>query len=199
MTQITIDTNVIITGVITLFAIIGVIAIIGGLCYFVIHSGNASTSVSSTPAVISTPSYPNVLTFTVLSTTTSNGRYQVTTTSGNILYFADYDTWNSMLLRSTYIATIVGMDGIGYEVGTVNLLSAPSDYYYNTRNTQYWQGTALHDYSSSRDYPTYWHYNGKYYQCDRTACDFMNRKQLIGENVYEGKPLRPLRSGSNYY
>lgn len=214
MGQITIDTGKIIQFIVAIFAIIGLCAIV-----FVgvdrLTSSGSPTVVNTVQASSNQPttiSYPSVLTFTVLSTTTSLGRYQVLTTNGNILYFNDYTTWNEMRPRSTYTATLVGTEGSAYQVGTVVLISNPYDYYsgnyyYGSGNYYYdsydnYYGYDYHNndyyYNRPTNYPTYWHYNGRYYQCDKTYCDPMNRKQMIGETVYEGRPPRPLRSGANY-
>lgn len=198
MAQITIDTNVIISMLLGVFAIIGVVALLmfAASCLWHQDAQTYTVTTAATP-VVSTPAYPSVLTFTVLSTTTSNGRYQVTTTSGNILYFTDYSVWNRMYPRSTYTATLVGMENGAYQVGTVTLLSGSTGYYGNYYDDDYYGGTFGYQntrYVSVRqDLPTYWHYQNKYYQCDKTACDPMIYKQIIGERINEGRPPRPVR------
>jgi len=180
MAQIVIDTNKIVEKVSLLLAVVGLIAIViitgFGVIGYITHQ---DIPVITTP-VVTAPAYPTVFTFTVLSTTTSNGRYQATTTGGNIMYFADYMTWNRMYPQYTYTATLIGMDGIGYKVGTVNLIST-NDNYYTHPTTRY------------TDLPSYWRYGGKFYQCDTTACDPMTYKQIAGEYVNEGRPPRPIR------
>ena len=55
---------------------------------------------ASQPVTVATPSpYRYVLTFTVLSTTTSNGAYEVFTTTGQHLYLQDYYTWDTVCTR----------------------------------------------------------------------------------------------------
>lgn len=130
--------------------------------------------VTPSPAVSNTINYPSVLTFTVLSATTSTGRYQVLTTAGNILYFNDYYLWNSMYPQSTYTATLTGYDGVAYYVGTATLIR--SNYYY-----QY----PYHQYNYDL---RYYHWYGKYYQCDMYTCDPMQRKQVVGEDIIEAEP-----------
>ena len=192
MAQITIDTNVIVSMLLGVFAIIGVVALLMFAASCLWHQDTQTYPATTTAAapVVSTPAYPSVLTFTVLSTT-SNGRYQVTTTSGNILYFTDYSVWNRMYPRSTYTATLIGAAQNGaYLVGTVTLLSGyyDDDYYGGTFGYQNTRYVAVR-----QDLPTYWHYQNKYYQCDKTACDPMIYKQIIGERINEGRPPRPVR------
>jgi|WetSurMetagenome_2_1015567.scaffolds.fasta_scaffold86676_2 hypothetical protein len=203
MGQITIDTGKIINFFVAILAIIGLIAII---VFGVATIFSSSPSVVATPQVTSqatTISYPSVLTFTVLSTTTSTGRYQVLTTSGNILYFSDYETWNRMRPQGAYTATLVGMEGSAYLVGEVTTISAPYDYYntnyYGYNNYGYNYNNYYDNQPYYRDYPTYWYYGGRYYQCDKTYCDQLNSKQIKGETVYNGRPPRPLRDGGSYY
>jgi len=180
MVQIVIDTNKIIEKISLLFAIVGfiTIAIITGFG-IAGYAMQLDDPVITIPAIVA-PTYPTVFTFTVLSTTTSNGRYQVTTTGGNILYFENYVTWNRMYPQYTYTATLIGMDGIGYKVGTVNLISTNDNYY-------------THPTARYNDLPSYWRYGGKFYQCDTTACDPMTYKQIAGGYVNEGRPPRPIR------
>jgi hypothetical protein len=208
MGQITIDTDRILHSAITILAIIGLVAVlIIGWGY--ITSRDSVVYATSAPTVTTLPvatiSYPSVLTFTVLSTTTSNGRYQVTTTSGNILYFADYATWNSMYPQNSYTATLVGTDGVGYNVGTVVWESSPYGYY-NNQQVDYTYYDNLHptrysgrpiNYYTTDQYPTYWYYENSYYQCDRYTCDKVSHKQADGETLHYGRPPRPLSTG--YY
>jgi hypothetical protein len=128
MSKIIIETDTIKKAVIYFLAILGLVVII----YFVginimNHYSQLQTTVVPayeptplpTPTIVQTPSYPSVLTFTVLSATTSGGRYEVATTDGNTLYFPDFSTWNSMFLHVTYTATIIGEENGAYVVGTV--------------------------------------------------------------------------------
>lgn len=223
MVEVTVDTKVIGDLIIKILACIGVIAIAVVMVAGIMNVRSAAIPATPvpvptivptpvptpapTPAVITAPAYPSVLTFVVLSATTSNGKYQVTTTSGNMLYFLDYATWSVIRPRATYTATLVGMEGSAYQVGTVNLLRSPIDYYYNSLNTYYYGSSTPYyydepydynydrsNYYSGTDYPTYWHYGSRYYQCDKVGCDPMNYKQTIGEIVHQGYPPRPIRS-----
>lgn len=207
MTQITIETQSIKNFVIAIFAIIGFIMVaLLGASYLINSGGSNNSPVTSQSSIVSAPTYPSVLTFTVLSTTTSNGKYQVTTTSGNILYFADYGLWDSMIPRATYTATLVGMDGIAYEVGSVVRISNPPDYYPASYYSYYDQsydngGVYYNGYSYTyhdplvnyKENPTYWHYGNSYYQCDKVVCNKVSYKQVAGELVYNGRPPRPIR------
>jgi len=198
MGQVTFNTDPFVHGLIKFLAIIGLIAvlIVGWGCV------SDRTTVISAPSVttptVATISYPSVLTFTVLSTTTSNGRYQVTTTSGNILYFADYATWNSMYPQNAYTATLVGTDGVGYNVGTVVRISSYGSY--NNRQVDYTR-SGYYDSPNyaSRSYPTYWYYKNSYYQCDNLVCDQVSHKQTDGETLTYGRPPRPLSNGAYIY
>ena len=199
MAKITIDTDVIVSMIVGLFAIIGVIAIVLLVASSYIEQlpppplAIPEVVPAEIPNVVTIP-YPSVLTFTVLSTTTSNGRYQVTTTSGNILYFKDYAEWYRMYPRSTYTATIIGSENGAYQVDTVTLLSGSTGRYGNYYGEQngYRYGSQNIRYVA-QDLPTYWHYGNKFYQCDRVACDPMMRKQITGEIINEGRPPRPIR------
>lgn len=161
-----------------------VLSLMGGL--FVYSAGFASGYKTSpvpavvTPAPVQTqiiPNYPSVLTFTVLSSTSSTGRYQVLTTAGNILYFNDYYLWNSMQLQATYTATITGYDGIAYYVGTANLIRSP--YYYPYRPYPYGRDRHRH---------YYWH--DRYYECNQYTCDLTNANNVVGEEItYEEPPF----------
>lgn len=188
MSQITIDMESIKHGLLIVFAVIGLIFVVGcGVVLLLSPNSAPSPATTTTVQTITTvapPTYPSVLTFTVLSATTVNGRFQVLTTAGNILYFADYYTWNSMIPRATYTATLVGTDGVAYNVGSVVLLSYPSDYY-DYRYDNYRIDTY--------DYPTYWHYGNNYYQCDNRLCDQVSYKHVEGEYVRQGRPPYPIR------
>lgn len=195
MGQVTIDTDRIVHSIIKILAIIGLIAVLLiGWGYVNENHTSVSTPVVTTPTV-ATISYPSVLTFTVLSTTTSNGRYQVTTTSGNILYFSDYQTWDSMYPQNSYTATLVGTDGVGYNVGTVTWIGSPYGYYGNHQQVHYY--TQPDDYYAWKpyEYPKYYYYDGNFYQCDRYVCDEISYKQAIGENLNYARPPRPLNTG----
>ena len=86
-------------------------------------------TVSGLTGGVQTSQYPYVIEFTVLSTTVVNGNYEVLTTDGRILYFTDFNTWNSMYPRDTYTGTIIGIEPNGvYDIGTVNLISSVFSY-----------------------------------------------------------------------
>jgi hypothetical protein len=88
------------------------------------------------PVTVATPSsYPYVLTFTVLSTTTSNGAYEVFTTTGQHLYLQDYYTWDTMYPRDTYTGTITGQNDAAFTIVDVHLMSR----YYGRQPTDYWR------------------------------------------------------------
>jgi hypothetical protein len=63
--------------------------------------------VQPTPVPTPTPAVPTTIVFTVL-TTTASPNYEVTTTTGQILFCTDYYTWNALVPRSTYSAVISG-------------------------------------------------------------------------------------------
>ena len=83
--------------VLKLLAATAVILLTIVLCGYMMYNAGHSAGVSefkeipsptaiATPTPIPTPAYPSVLTYTVLSMTTSTGYYQITTTAGQILY-----------------------------------------------------------------------------------------------------------------
>ena len=99
-------------------------------------AASIATPAAAQPVTVATPSpYPYVLTFTVLSTTTSNGAYEVFTTTGQHLYLQDYYTWNGMYPRDTYTGTITGQNGAAFTIVDVHLMSR----YYDRQPTDYWQ------------------------------------------------------------
>ena len=67
---------------------------------------------------IQLPSYPSVLTFTVLSATTSGGRYEIVTDCREYPVFPDYYTWSQMTPQDTYTATITGEENGAFDVRT---------------------------------------------------------------------------------
>ena len=143
MTQLTIDTDKIAKYILIIFAILGFIFVASYGMYAVAKITQpkqvqqvpvVQPTVIPTPTPVPTPAYPPMLTFTVLSTTVSNGHYQAYTTTGQTLYFADFQTWNSLWPQDTYLATITGSDGNAYDVSTVTLLNS---YYDNYQQNQY--------------------------------------------------------------
>ncbi|HVP96807.1 hypothetical protein [Methanoregula sp.] len=137
MSQLVIETDTIKKGVLYFFAVAG-IAIIG--CWigmgFVNYCLNEAAELTTAPAVASATDsastvaspvqqYPYDMEFTVLSTTSANGHYQVETTTGSILYVPDFATWNSLLPQDTYAATITGIEANGaLDAGTVSRASS---------------------------------------------------------------------------
>jgi hypothetical protein len=97
----------------------------GALDVGTINRLSLPVTVSGLTGGVQTSQYPYVIEFTVLSTTVVNGNYEVLTTDGRILYFTDFNTWNSMSPRDTYTGTIIGVETNGaYDIGTVNLISS---------------------------------------------------------------------------
>jgi hypothetical protein len=174
MAQITFNTDSILKLILIILAVCGLIAI-GGITVLYIWDHPAPNTVTLSNPITSgiSSTYPTVLTFTVLSTTTSNGHYQVLTTVGNVLYCPDYATWNMMQPRSTYTITITGYDGFAYYVGDVNLINRPT-----YRDEVY----------EVNDLPHYYYYLGKYYQCDGLACEMIPYKSVVNENVRRERP-----------
>lgn len=165
-------------------AIVGVIVLalicIGLGIYGAGHSAGLSetkTTVApiATPApavtVTSVPSYPSVITFTVLSTTTSSGHYQILTTAGQILYCNNYYAWNGIEPQDSYTATVTGTDGSAYIISDPVLIA------------QHYSSV-----SYGNDYPQYYSYNGRYYQTDGRTVDEVSWKQTRGERIIYGKP-----------
>ena len=153
MSEIKINTETVGKYLITI-ALVAVIAILASLaCYNAGQiSERAATQVTVAPATVqpvtvATPSpYPYVLTFTVLSTTTSNGAYEIFTTTGQHLYCSDYYTWDTMYPQDTYTGTVTGQNGAAYTIVDVHLLSR----YYSRQPTDYWQ-----PYGNSMRYGSY--------------------------------------------
>jgi len=180
MSQITIDTNQILKGILVGIVICILVVGTGVLAY---NAGRGSvpptqTVVESvTPAPTPTPAttvptYPSVVTFTVLSTTTSTGHYQALTTAGQILILPDYATWNSMYPQYTYTANVVGTSGNEYFINNVVLISRPVPYYYYYPHT----------------YPAYYEWNNQYYQYDGHRTDLVSYKNVQGEYVIHQPP-----------
>jgi hypothetical protein len=177
--------------------VLGICAVVV-LCVFVgftIGHGTASQTVSETPAssttvaVTATPTptptptivAPTVFSFTVLSTTCSNGRYEAETTNGNILFLSNYIEWSELYPSSTYTAQITGYEANGaIDIAAVNLIHAgiASPVYVQPRPVYY----------SHPDYPVYYHYENQYYQYDGRTTDPVSWKETRGERVVEGRP-----------
>ncbi len=151
------------------------------------------THIAQTPLPIPTPlptpaitsSYPQVLTFTVLSTTTSSGHYQIKTTSGQLLYCSDYYVWNGFFPGNTYTAEIDGMEGDAYRISKVVFIGG-NDHNY-VEPVEYFP-----------EYPRYYYYNGVYYQDGGDGdIDEISWKQARGERIIYGKPPLSKKFGSS--
>ncbi|MEN6396229.1 MAG: hypothetical protein ABFC78_07085 [Methanoregula sp.] len=140
MSRLIIETDTIKKGVLYIFAIVGVLAITGMIvtvavdhyseqrAHHTVVPASASSATAPAPTVVPTviPAsvYPAIIEFTVLSTTVANGHYSVYTTAGQTLYMPDFHSWNSLLPRNTYAATITGAETNGaLDVLTLNSLS----------------------------------------------------------------------------
>jgi hypothetical protein len=179
MSQITIDTNKLLKRMLVGIVIIILVVGTGVLAY---NAGRASVPPTQTvveyvtPAPTPTPApvmptYPSVVTFTVLSTTTSTGYYQVLTTAGQILILPDYTTWDYVRPQYTYTANVVGMSGSAYYINNVVLISHP-----------------VYRYRYPQEYPVYYEWNNRYYQYDGHRTDPVSYKSVQGENVIHEPP-----------
>jgi hypothetical protein len=182
MSQIIIETDTIKKGILYLFAFVGVIAILGVLVMGIsdryslppaeqtvipVAEPVATPAPTAVPIAQPTSAYPTIIQFTVLSTTVANGHYSVFTTLGQMLYLPDYYSWNSLWPRSTYVATITGVEATGaLDVSTIKLISTPYSY-----------PVYFHDPNSN----TYWQWDG--YTADK-----ISYKQVRGEQLIEGMP-----------
>lgn len=161
----------------TVFAIVGFgVILIAAVAYGIEHTTSPATSVvASIPTPVITPaqSYPTVMTYTVLSTTTSAGRFQIYTTDGKILYCMDYYDYNLHNPQDTYTAMVTGREGEAYLISTPQVIAYHSDPY--------------------DQYPQYYTYGGRYYQTNGRTVDQVTWKQAAGERVINGKPPRYYR------
>jgi hypothetical protein len=177
MSQLIIETDTIKKASLYFFAIVGIAVIVGTMAMGVMthYSQQAqpvivaatipAPATTPMPTVVQTPAYPTVIEFTVLSTTVAGGHYQVITTTGSILYMPDFASWNALWPQNTYVATITGTESNGaLDVGTVNLISVPSNY------------------------PVYFHWNLNYYAYDGHTVNPTSWKETIGHKVIEGQP-----------
>jgi hypothetical protein len=180
MSQVVVETDTIKKTVLYFFAIAG-IAIIGAMIGMSIVDHYIQQQVQPTivtgaapatapaptvvPIVVPASVYPTVIEFTVLSTTVAYGHYSVYTTTGQTLYLSDFYSWNSLLPRNTYTATVIGTEANGaLDVSMIHLISAPPVY------------------------PVYYFYDEHYYQYDGYTVDPISYKQVHGERVIYGKP-----------
>jgi len=140
VSQLIIETDTIKKAVLNIFAIVGVLAIMGMMvtgavdhysgqrAYHTVVPASASSATApaptGVPTIVPTSAYPAIIKFTVLSTTVANGHYSVYTTTGQTLYMPDFHSWNSLLPRNTYAATIARAETNGaLDVITLNSLS----------------------------------------------------------------------------
>ena len=143
--------------------------------YYAGKDAGAATVTIITPAptpepTSAIPTYPSVLTYTVLSTTTASGHYQVITTAGQILYFNNYYDWNTQEPQNAYTATVTGTSGSAYLISDPVLI-------------------AQHYYAGYyRDQLRFYEYGGKYYQSDGHQTDEVSWKEARGQYVYHGRP-----------
>jgi len=76
--------------------------------------------------VVSTAFTPHVTQFTVLSTTLTNGRYQIQTTDGRVLDTSTYAEWQTIAPRYTYTATVYGTIWGEEEINGVYVIGRPA-------------------------------------------------------------------------
>ncbi len=183
MSQIIIETDTIKKAIFCIFAVVGLMAIIGVAAIGIadrfckqnteelkvvpVNEPVATAAPTAAPVVQPASAYPTVMQFTVLSTTVANGHYTAFTTLGQMLYLPDYYSWNALWPRSTYVATITGVEANGaFDVSTINLVSTPYDF------------------------PVYFHdpYTNTYWQWDGYSADKISYKQVRGERIIEGRP-----------
>jgi len=182
MSQLIIETDTIKKAVLYFLALVGVIAIIGVAAVgiadrFCQHTEEpavvpvtetvATPEPTAVPTAQSTAAYQSLIQFTVISTTVADGHYSAYTTLGQTLYLPDYYSWDSLWPRSTYVATITGIEANGaLDIGTINLVQTPYDFpvYFHDPNTN-----------------TYWRWDG--YTSEK-----ISYSQVRGERIIEGRP-----------
>lgn len=152
------------------FVIIGIIALVCVVSYGIYHYGYNSAVQNSEQTTFGIPTHQTVLTFTALTTTTSNGYFQVITTGGDNLVFATYTEWNRIFPQSIYTCAIDTTDSNGRKYVSNCMLE--HQYIHRTINT----------------FPKYYAWNGNYYQCDMNTCDTITWKQIAGENIIRARP-----------
>jgi hypothetical protein len=139
------------------------ISAIGALHFLQAQPDSATNPVQT--GVPQTQQYPYLIEFTVLSTGVTNGHYEVITTTGQILFLSDFNTWNVLYPQNTYSGTVTGAETNGaLDVGTVNLVSAPNPY------------------------TVYYHYSLYYYAYDGRVVTPATWNDTIGHRVIEGMP-----------
>lgn len=136
--------------IMNIFAIIGfltvLVIIIGVLLYPPINNEPVAIPVTPAPTPVPVvtvtqvvPTYPQVITFTVLAMTTGTGHYQIMTDMGDILYLQYYKEWSEMTPRAGYTANIVGQDpdtGAYYISNVYMMRQAPPEFEYTTNSRQ---------------------------------------------------------------
>ena len=156
-----------------------ILAIIGVLALAIVASGTVLTHIAQpitpdptqvpTPIPTPTPVPTQTITFIPISTTVSNGQYQVFTTTGLTLVCSDYYVWNGIEPQYLYSATET--NGI---ITEVHLISIPN----NDQHITYY----------GNDYPYFYEYGGRYYQYDGRRVDEVSWKAAMGQRVIRQKP-----------
>jgi hypothetical protein len=178
-------------GIKSVLAIIGVVALIllvfaGGI---LVASHQATQTVvtvqevvpapTPVPAPVSVPAVipPTVLTYTVLSTTTYAGHYEVFTTTGTVLYCMDFVTWNRQFPQNTYTATISPNGDGTYTIETTTLISVSPTY----------------------ENPVYYTYGNYYYRCDGYSCNSVLYNDVRTTHVIHEYPPHPVYGNTHVY
>ena len=134
---------------------------------------------TTVPTPVITPFQQYVTTFTVASTTLSNGRYQVQTYDGRTIDVPSVPIWNTIIPRGVYVGTVTGTIWGEYQVSDLSLLSRPNDRirYYDGYNSWYNDNTLY-----------YYEWDNEFWQCDQYSCDPIQYKQAKGENIIHDHP-----------
>jgi hypothetical protein len=177
MELITIDPNKILVVVLYICAAIGIFGMIlfGGYMMHALSSQATPAVVpevqpvpAPTPAPV--PTYPTVLTFTVAYLTTGNGHLEAITDAGDILYFADFSTYNSLNLHYTYTGFVSGKEGAAYDIGGVNQIGGTYTYsdltYYDNYQPYDVRSQHADRVRRTRDVPAKGHTGGTIIQVD---------------------------------
>ncbi len=168
--------------ILIVFAFIGLLGLIAcGLWVVMIpHTETLPTTPNTyqqtLPTITINPTpYPSVITFTVLSTTTSNGHYSIYTTTGQTLYCANYNEWDYLYPQGIYVADVTGIDGTAYTVKNVVLISrqnAPERYQYGY------------------NHPVYYSWDDRYYRYDGRIVEEVPYKQVnTNRPIYSQPPI----------
>ena len=128
-------------------------------------------SIVLTPTATPTPEpTTSVITFTALYCTLSTGNYQVITTDGRILNFADYETYDTVIPQGTYVGEV--RNGV---VVSSHILGYAS----------YQEPYVVGRY---QNYPQYYYYQDQYWQYDGRHSDRISWKSAQGERIIYGRP-----------